>query len=259
LRDYLAAFLFRSVPAAHDLWWNRTWPAEMVHRVIAYYPVQLLFLACGSLFVGGLMLIRGQRPHGRTIAIVALVLGCDVIYGLFMRQHVWIHTHTITHLCTSVCMMSGLLVASLWRLVAGQFVKIAAVGVTCAAGLACVWNIGVKSYGNNEAYADPGYYLRIVKALTKDLPPDAVVECGQPMGPTPLVFLHRTYLWRTPVNDIKLHGRPLYYLTAKFMPPNDAPYPEGRFDKEKLATAEEFEMFRLVPRRDVVSGSVDLR
>jgi hypothetical protein len=257
--DYRASLLFRSLPAAHDLFWNRTWPTEMAHRIVAYYPVQLIFLACGGLIVGALMLLRSQQPDWRLMRIVALIVCCDVVYGLFLRQHVWIHTHTITHLCTSLSLMAGLLAVALWRAFQGLPGRIAAVGATCVVAMACVSNVGVKSYGNNEAYSNPEYYIRIMSALTRDVPADAVVECGQPMGPTPLMFLNRSFLWRTPIDEIELHGRPLYYMTAKFMPASDAPYPEGRFEKEKVAAFEEFEIFRLVPRRQPTSAAVDLR
>jgi hypothetical protein len=255
LRDYRAAFLYRSVPAANDLWHNRSWPEEMTHRLVAYYPVQLAFLVSGLLVLGVAGVAGRQRPRERVLATIAILFGCDVVYGLLMRQHVWIHTHTTTHLCTSLSLAIGVVVVALWTTLQWQPARFVTACAACVAALACVCNLGVQPYGNNERYSDPGYYLTTFKELTKDIPADAVVECHQSMGPTPLLYLNRTFLWRHPVAAIDLHGRPLYFLTAKCAPAGEGPYPPGEFDMQKTAEAGDFRVYRLVRRHQVAGIS----
>jgi hypothetical protein len=249
IQEYYATLIWRAAPATADQWHNRSWPRELVHRLFAYYSLQLAFLAAGLVLLAAATLARRRRPAWTTVGVAALFFCCDAIWTLLMRQHSWIHTHTVTHLCGSLSLACGLVAVSLWDAIRRTWVKAVYVCAVAALSWAALGNVSVRPYGNNEAYAEPGHFIDTFRELTRDVPDNAIVECGNAMGPTPLLYLNRTFVWRSPVGQLDPGARPLYFLTSTWMPTGDEPYPEARFEKERVAKVGEFQVFRLVSRR----------
>ncbi len=255
--DFLAAFHYRALSDYGGAFWGRPLSVELVHRVIAYYPIHLLVIAAGAVSA---VAIRRQLPEKSLPArscwwLLTVLLG-DVAWYVVFREHTHRHVHTVYHLLLFVSASAGLAALLIWEtLRSWPGVRAVALLVGLVALILAVSDVGVRPYGNVQRWVDWTWRRQQLTDLASAVPATAVVNIDTAdMDPSPQFFLGRTFLSQRPTSAPSGNRQPTFLLTLS---KSDYPaYADALANSRLVRQAGELALFDLRSPPGLLTGTI---
>jgi hypothetical protein len=172
---------------------------------------------------------------------------------VLVRQHSFVHVHTIHQIGPALCLLTALTVASLFRaLPASRSIRAASIAALSILGLLAFLNIGVvarKSYGNVMVRYDWTYRERILQTFASVIPPGSILVAGQQPTVEYLLRGHGFVMINRPLAALGKQDLPVYIITPRSQDSPD--YTDGMRRFQLVVFNSEFALFRAVNNPDL--------
>jgi hypothetical protein len=196
---------------------------ELLHRLWVYYQWHLIFLAI-AVAVCGWYYSRhreGRRDFMRALLTIIAIGLSDCVWMALVRQHSFLHVHTIHQIGPALCLLVALAVGVLFRaLPASRSIRAASIAALSIVGLLAFLNIGVVARANNGNVIvryDWTYRERILQTFASVIPPGSILvsEIGQQPTVEYLLRGHGFVVIDRPLEAVGKQDLPVYIITLR--------------------------------------------
>jgi hypothetical protein len=195
--DFILALTKRAGDAGTgtgELNWGIPYNNELLHRLISYYPLHMLACVVGTVLL--LARVRGiLQINSRPLKWLSLVIGCELLWFVFFRQHAYIHVHTSAHILTSVGFGVAIVLLGIWEHI-WTSKPIRSVALVIGSGLLVMMaiNVGVTPYGNIQIALNWDHEQAEAATLRAKLPSDTIVFATHETYPIVTFLLGKPFI-----------------------------------------------------------------